>query len=454
MNKLLPSLAIVAVCAGSAAADTIHRRGADHAVGTVISVTKDRVEYRPAAGGPPAVLRRRDVLRIEYDNGFVDSFHHQTVKRRDGTTLVGTITGVDETGLTVVPRGTSTPFVVPAADITTIELASLREFTHRDLFEASFTATVDEGIERLNASKRNTIRTYGDRVMVRATLAWRHLALRLNDRRYAGGLTDLRPAVKVYGAVAVTWRDITLSYGMSAADLSKKLSVVPSYYDSQVQWSRDFIAVESWLQHYRGYRANDAVFNRQRSGTSMKSWAGGLTASLLFSGLRLNRQVSLGASFQQTARQLVSGFVYGPFVSVEYFRFSSRDPFKSLLDPVFVQFHQPMEFYGCRGLRGIGVSLGAQAGGTIVWRGWYLTGLYMLGVVPFEIRLQYMGWRKRDLSAGNWRMSLRLAGGFNGERVFAGVFAIGDILNVSYRGKSGIFETEKQNAGFFAGCRI
>lgn len=442
------------LAAVGAEADTIHRTGAMPVTGTVIRISDERVEYRPAAGDVFNILPRRGVTRIEFDNGFVDEFDYKTIRRRDRSRVRGTVTGIDEAGLRVVPMGESTPVTIPAGDIATIEFADMREFTFHDLLEAAGGDSVAGGMARLVASKRGYVRTYGDRVMVRGTLVWKHLALFLNDRRYSGGAIDLWPTVQVYGAVAVTWRTFTLSYGMSAADLTKKFSIVPRTFDTQANWEHQCIAVEGWFQHYQGYRANDALFNRSRSGSSMSSWAGGVTVSLLFSRLGLNRTVSLATSFQQSGRQLASGFVYGPFIGGDYYRFKSRYPFVHPLDPVFTILHLPMEFYGCTGVQVAGFSLGAQVGGTLVWRGWYVTALYLLGFAPLETILTYTGWRKHDVSAGNWRMSLRLAGGYNGDRVFAGVFGIGELLNISFRGKGGIIELEKQNAGFFAGVRL
>jgi hypothetical protein len=122
MKKAIFTMIIVAFAA-SAYADRIFLKDGEIIKGTIIQITDTSVEYDPEGERAFDVIDRKNIVKVQYDDGKVVNIQGDTLYRTDGTAVKGIVTQVTKDDITYTPEGETTQKTVARGEIERIEYA-------------------------------------------------------------------------------------------------------------------------------------------------------------------------------------------------------------------------------------------------------------------------------------------------------------------------------------------
>lgn len=255
------------------------------------------------------------------------------------------------------------------------------------------------------------------------------------------------PSAGGYYGATVSWNGIGLSLvdSLPAKDSDEEKYGKSSYENLSMFFYGRQYGVDLFYQRYEGcYLSNPEDFGLHegdpqtiRPDLALSSL--GFNAYYVFSG-----DFSLIGAFSQTERQLRSGGSLLFMVSVMRFTIESDGP----LVPAAYDGGEYKGFYGGR-FYSVAASPGYAY--TLVYEGLYLTlGVFLGGGLIYQ-QMDVASGEKTGINT-MLRSSVKSAAGYNGERIFAGIIIIYDIVS----GGSGELTAEQMifNLELFAGTRF
>jgi hypothetical protein len=279
----------------------------------------------------------------------------------------------------------------------------------------------------LSAEDSGNIQSFNDMVTVRAFMGFMVPSVDImNDYLDTSKKVSYQPnpGAGGYYGVGIGWNGIGFSLvgGISSSENEEEKYGKSSFENYTMFFYGRQYGVDLFYQRYKGcYMSNPEDFGLHegdpetiRPDLSLSTL--GFNAYYVFSG-----DFSLIAAFSQTERQLDSGGSFLFMVSVMRIVIDSDGP-------LFPAAYDGGGYAGFRGGRFYSIAVSPGYAYTFVYGGLYLTlGAFLGGGLVYQ-ELDVDSGEKRD---GNlmFRSSVKSALGYNGERFFAGIMVIYDIVS-------------------------